>query len=459
MGMHTQRLAVPASFFRRLLRRGFARDFGITFATNLFAMVLGLATGALAARLLGPDGRGQLAAIQLWGLFLINIGAVGVPEALVYFSGRRRQDIGGLVASAWALLLPTSIFWIAAGYYALPRLLAQQDPEVVTYARIFLLILPLAYVSRGVVALQGIRDFVSWAIFRVHKPIIYAIILVVLGIRGLATPYSLTLALLVSSVAGPPLALYLLWRRGIRLQRPSLAQMKSLLSYGFRSFLGSVPDDLNTRLDQLLIALWLSDTELGLYAVAVSWSLVLGPLVRAVGTVTFPYVAGTIDETRRVNLFASSVRTAVLLITILTTLLILLTPLAFPLIFGADFRPAVPVAIVLLVASNFYSLKLVLSNGIKGLGMPEATAYAEITSLILTVVLLVLFLPVFGIMGAAVISLLAYLTATIILILFVLHSHSLTLGALLVINRSDIAYLQARLRVLAPQAEDGSSEV
>ena len=63
-------------------------DISFVLGINLTLMALGLFTGALVARLLGPEGRGQIAAIQLWGLFLISLGSMGVPQALIYFSGR-----------------------------------------------------------------------------------------------------------------------------------------------------------------------------------------------------------------------------------------------------------------------------------------------------------------------------------------------------------------------------------
>ena len=55
-------------------------------------------TGALAARLLGPDGRGQLAAIQMWPNFLAAIANLGLPEALVYFSARSTPAPGAIWA-------------------------------------------------------------------------------------------------------------------------------------------------------------------------------------------------------------------------------------------------------------------------------------------------------------------------------------------------------------------------
>src|SRR5713101_4590346 len=58
----------------------------LTAGTNGLSAVLGITTGMLAARLLGPQGRGELAAIQTWPSFIATLAMLGLPEALVYYS-------------------------------------------------------------------------------------------------------------------------------------------------------------------------------------------------------------------------------------------------------------------------------------------------------------------------------------------------------------------------------------
>ena len=51
-----------------------------TFLANIALYVLAAATGPLAARLLGPDGRGALAAIQLWPGAIATFAMLGLPD-------------------------------------------------------------------------------------------------------------------------------------------------------------------------------------------------------------------------------------------------------------------------------------------------------------------------------------------------------------------------------------------
>ena len=74
----------------------------VTGATNVAIAAMGIVTGVVAARLLGPRGRGELVAIQTWPLFIAGIAMLGTPEALAYYSARSPTDAGRYVS--WARL-------------------------------------------------------------------------------------------------------------------------------------------------------------------------------------------------------------------------------------------------------------------------------------------------------------------------------------------------------------------
>src|SRR5262245_30271561 len=58
----------------------------ITTATNFAIALLALATGPLAARMLGPEGRGELAAIQTWPSVIATLAMLGLGDATIYFA-------------------------------------------------------------------------------------------------------------------------------------------------------------------------------------------------------------------------------------------------------------------------------------------------------------------------------------------------------------------------------------
>ena len=152
-GRIARTLAAAGSFRAQVL---------LTTGSNIMLALLGVLTGALAARLLGPDGRGQLAAIQMWPNFLAIIGNLGLPDALVYYSARARAESGRYAGSAVLLNVLVSLAFMALGYAALPFLLSAQAPEVVSTARWYLLLLPVQALWLPYHGLRGLSDFTAW---------------------------------------------------------------------------------------------------------------------------------------------------------------------------------------------------------------------------------------------------------------------------------------------------------
>ena len=107
-------------------RRSLGADATLTAATNL-AIAHGLLHRNIAARLLGPHGRGELAAIQTTPSFFGSFAMIGMPEALVYFSAQKpaQQDvIWGPQSGSPGGSAP----FTAAAYLAMPLLLHAQGP-------------------------------------------------------------------------------------------------------------------------------------------------------------------------------------------------------------------------------------------------------------------------------------------------------------------------------------------
>ena len=54
------------------------RNLFISFLSTGFIQLANLATGILAARLLHPEGRGELALLVLWAVLVANLGSMGL---------------------------------------------------------------------------------------------------------------------------------------------------------------------------------------------------------------------------------------------------------------------------------------------------------------------------------------------------------------------------------------------
>ena len=94
----------------------------------------------------------------------------------------------------------------------------------------------------------------------------------------------------------------------------------------------------------------------------------------------------------------------------------------FPLLMGDAVRPVIHVGQLLLVAGCISGIQLVLGEIQRGLGRPRVTLVAELIGLGSTAVTLSILLPRYGLVGAAVASIVSYSTVVAAL-LFALARH------------------------------------
>jgi O-antigen/teichoic acid export membrane protein len=139
---------------------------------------------------------------------------------------------------------------------------------------------------------------------------------------------------------------------------------------------------------------------------------------------------------------------AVLVGTGMAAILLTITPFALPLIFGEDFKPAIPSALILIVAGVTASINSVLENGARGLGKPSVVLASESVGLVATILSLALLLTPLGILGASLASLFGYSSILFAYLLQISRITELSLGTILLPGHSDVDWILMRARSL-----------
>jgi len=370
--------------------------------TSLNAVVIlaGLVTGPVTARALGPDGRGELAAI----LVVLGLAPVVLALGVSVWVGRERargasrEDVLG---AALPVALACSLLGVL-GAIPLSNLLGEDRPIVVTFLQIGLFLLPLS-VSLHVVVGLAIGES-RWDLFtasRVAGSVLPTVAIVLLALADHLSVTTAAAAYLAGGLLGSLMLLRLV--KGVRRLSLSLSRSRAATAFGAKSWLSTTGNAANYRLDQVLMAGLVTSEELGVYAVAVTVGSLTSSLVGAVSSALFPRVAqGDADLATR------SCRITVGVVAITGMLLAIAAPAAVPFVFGADFTDAVSMVLILLAASVPMAAAGVLSSALQAADDPDAAMRAELVALALTVPALILILPAYGGVGAAIVSLLAY---------------------------------------------------
>ena len=420
-------------------------------ATNSALAALAVATGVLAPRLLGPSGEGELTAIQTWPLLLGSLAMLGLDSALVYFIAREPERGKQLTVTATLIGLLSSLLVGAIAWFALPFLLSSQQPDVISAARIFMLIgVVFAVVGIPHGSLRGAHSFAMWNLFRVAPGLAWLVILCTSWILKTAHPIPLSRWYLGAVFCLSFPIVIVVNRRLQGRPRPDRRLAGKMLRFGLPSAVTSLPQTVNLRFDQLLIIAFLPARSLGFYVVAVAWGGGVAPMLSAIGSVLFPHVSAEPDTCRRGQLLATALQGGAVVAAVTALPFILLAPVALPLVFGARYAPSIPSALVLVPAGAILAWAGIAEEGLRGLGRPTIVLVAESVAAVVTLTSLPVLLHFFGIMGAAVASLLGYTTIAVFTACAISRSTRLPLRQLMVPSRASMKSMMLRAICMLP---------
>jgi O-antigen/teichoic acid export membrane protein len=378
-----------------------------SFATSIAIQGLNAFTGVVLARNLGPHNRGTLAAILLWAGSLTIIGSLGLTDALTYYAARKRL-VGSLVGTSIAVGLVQSVVLAAIGFVLFPFALGGFGTAAVDTAQAYLAYVPVFLLNLYAMSiLQGLGRLGAFQLIRALQ-----IVAVASGLAALLATDNVTIKHVVATYFAAYLSCLVI-SGALVLQNCTTKitvdrrLLRNILGFAIRSHSSNVSGMLNERLDQLLISLFLAPLQLGLYVVAVTLTSLTTLVGASVSIVALPTVAGASAE-ERPFLIGRYVRLTIAGAWVVTIPMIGLTPSLIRLFFGHDYLGASAACRILLLAAVVLVTARMLGVLLKAMGRPLDAGIAEFVALGTTIVCLPVLLPLLGIVGAAVASLLAY---------------------------------------------------
>lgn len=398
------------------------------FGSSAAILVLGLVNSVILGRLLGPKGRGEIAAAILWPTQFLFFASTGMLQSIVFHCAIPDAKTEKVSSNALIIGGLQSLIAVAGGYFLIPHLLGSHGPEEVFACRLFLYALPFYMLNQyGQNILQGRMFFKEFNRQRMILPVGY-----IVGVVALAAVHRLNAvtAIWVVSIFHFITCVYSwfeIWRHRIfRSFSPDWKLAVDMLKFGGKIYPGEMTGTLNLRLDQMLLAFWFPAAELGLYVAAVSGATVSEVMSYAFRMVTSPRVAAQETWESKTRVLNQLFRRYIVSSILFSGALMALMPIAIPLLFGHAFNRSVPVAEVLLVGSFCLGARNLLAGASQAIGDPWLNTVAEIGALPVTIGTLLYLLPRMGIMGAAISSLLAYFTQLVIVLIQLYKKHGIS---------------------------------
>jgi O-antigen/teichoic acid export membrane protein len=393
---------------RSFSRPGMLHSIMRTAGFNVASAIASGLGGIIIARAFGPTIRGEYAAITAWFGFALIVGGMGQPAALCFYVAHDPERAREYVATSRAMMLVTGGLALAAGMVLAPVLAHGNATETTDYRIAFGATL-VAFVGASYTFSLQARDLRRWNVVRVSQSVLSFLVTIVLWRMRLLTLESAMVVLAATML------LQLVWAyrccrlSGLAPGHLQISLVRPLATYGAAQIAALTPAALNSQLDQLVLSQTVAPASLGRYAIAVSLSGLSIPVVQAIGNVAFPRLAsqGEItDTTRRMQRLAiwggAGIATGIIVPVAVASYWLV------PLVFGADYRGAVPLLWILAPGSIFLSSSQVVGDLLRGRNHPNVVAWAQGLAAVFTVVLLIVLLPVVGVPGAAIASTVSY---------------------------------------------------
>lgn len=404
------------------------RNIKLVFSTNALMLCSGVVTSLLSAWALGPEGRGDLTIVLTWPSVFAMVMSIGLPQSYRFWTAKRPDSVSHLFSNALLYSLVVGLLALVLGELLIPRLVGERSPEVMRLVRIYALIIPMGMVTdlmRGL--LEGMRRFAWVGAVRLIFFGVQSCGYIALWLSGNLSVANATYTMLGAIVASMILSLVAVWRELAPGWNPKLSEFRSALQYGLKDYPGTLTELANWRLDSLMLAGIGSNTAIGLYAVAVRLSDITTVLASSVGDALMPEVATSKDSKEATQMVTRSLRLTLGAHLLLIGPLWIAAPYILKFAYGDGFVPVTNVLRLLMIASVIWSGGAIIISGLNGLGHPGLSTIARTAAAGVMVVTLLVWLPRWGIQGAALASVSGYSVMSVVALFWFLRQQKISL--------------------------------
>lgn len=416
----------------------FIKDTLLTFSTTIITVILGVITSIILARTIGPNNLGVYSLIILTITLLSNFGNLGIAISNTYYGVKKNYKWEELAANSFICSFMLGVILIASFlifYHFNSSFLKNVDPILVLIALITTpFTIMISYFQYILLGQNRIREFNATSI--IQSVLYIPLILFILFFHGslLEIIFSWTISWIISSI----IPVILVYKSNPFKLHFDLNIFKKTTLFGLKSYLGSLIQFFNYRIDMFLIIVLLSNyAYVGYYSISIGLAESLWYLPSAVGTLVLARTPGLTDENKNKST-PIICRNTFFITVILAIILFLIGKFLIFVLYGSNYLPAVEPFWVLLPGVMALSICKILGNEITGRGKPMISTYAAIISLFTNIPLNLILIPKMGIVGSALSSSISYTLMTVILLVIFLKISKNSISDTLIIKKEDI---------------------
>ncbi len=406
-----------------------------TVATKFLGTLLGFAVLLITARVLGTDGRGEI------NLFVLNVSIVvmvsnllGGP-VLVYLVPRYR--ISSLMRYAYGWALAAAIFVVGVLH-----IIGQDQGMTMT---LFAIALVEVIANASGMILLGQNEVVrfNWLMLLKSVILLSGVAFMLYGLQihditAFVIPFFLSGA---AFVLPAHIFIYLNGQRGNVSNRSPFDDLRKL---GVVNQLANFVQLFNYRLSYYLLELYFGVASVGVYGTGVTVAESLWLISRSVSQVQYAEISNSDDKDYAARLTLGLMKFNFFATVIPVAVVALLPESVFTWVFGSGFAEVKYVFLWLVPGILVFTVSGAMSHYFSGLGLHRINFYASSAGLIITVAAGLLFIPVYGMKGAAFTANLSYFTSTVYQLAVFVRKNRMSWRALLP-GRNDVVFAKTQI--------------
>jgi O-antigen/teichoic acid export membrane protein len=438
-------------------RGGFLASVNIVFLAQVALYGLAFLLRVLLARGLGDDGLGTYALFFNAVLITGGLASLGVGFGNVYYLNKGTYSYSTLLSgSLFLVMTTTALTTLALAVYSLAVgtdlfvegwaywLYAVAIPAVVAY------LLLTSF-------LHGASRFLAMALVGIAQGGSAFLIAGALELFGALDVSTAAAAWTASFVLADIAALAALGLRGLNVAHifvPSWTALAAQVRYGIPGQVANLAALFSYRLDQFLVAAFVTRAAVGQYTVAVGLAESVWWISTAVSLVLMPRLSGM--ESRRAGEVTPVIcRNTFALSAIAAVALAVISPIAIRILFGAQYDDAIAPLVLLMPGIVAASASRVLGSYLFSQGKIRYNAFATLIALGVTIALDLALIPPMGMEGAAIASSIAYFCALVATLYWYRRVSGGAISDALVPHKEDGELYSGLLRRLRTRSSEG----
>jgi len=417
------------------------------FSTQFGVSALNFVTAIIVARYLGPAGKGTFVIITLTAGVMVTFGNLGLGQALLYSRAKKNYTNEEL----WTFSLIFALVWgvflacvaVAVLWFAAPIILKINMSSLLVMG--ICAVPALLWIGVNRPYIMGGHQFHLYNLVDGVRALMWFglawLFMATSGNRLQAAIAAWVVAIFVTALV----QLILTWSPGRIKARKALAMGKDLFGFGLKTYLTTLLQFFNYRLDAFILNYFSTSAVVGIYSIAVSLAETIWQLCNAVASLVFPKVSAmTPEEANRLTPITS--RTTLAVSFLMAVFLAWVGPWVIPLLYGKAFAPAVTPLWFLLPGVVAFGLVKILYGDLAGRGFPGIGGWVTGTALILTLLFDFTMIPLWKASGAAVASSISYIASAGLCTFFFTRVTRVPSKEVWILKGSDVRELLGKLR-------------